>query len=104
MKYELVFAGSAGHHLPRHRRMHRTLSEATSEATRVLAALESTPMWGNFGAIIYGPGCGKDGVSLGNRPSDVAKNTQATDTRDTRAMAITDTPRQPEPSNNARTS
>jgi len=44
---------------------------ATDEAYRVLTALESTPQWGNFGAIVYGPGCGADGKALGNRPADL---------------------------------
>ena len=70
-RYELVFAGSAGHKLPRHRRQHNSLMSATDEAYRVLTALESTPQWGNFGAIVYGPGCGADGKALGNRPADL---------------------------------
>ena len=46
---------------PRYRRKNRTYEDAEDEAYRVLALLNNR---GAHPAIIYGPGCGADGITI----------------------------------------
>lgn len=59
--FELTFAGGAFVRLPRHKRHHETFEGAEDEAGRVLADLDDRAA---HPAIIYGPGCGRDGVTI----------------------------------------
>jgi hypothetical protein len=68
-KYELVFAGSASvraYSLPRYRRYHRTVESARETAATTLARLEEKVpgVAAAHPAIVYGPGCGRDGVKV----------------------------------------
>jgi hypothetical protein len=60
-KFELVFSGAAFARIPRHRRWHKTEDAAREEAARVLAEIDNRAA---HPGIIYGPGLGKDGVTL----------------------------------------
>jgi hypothetical protein len=59
--FELVFWGGAINKLPRHKRNHDTIDSAEAEARRILAKIGNRPA---HPAIIYGPGCGKDGRTI----------------------------------------
>ena len=58
MMFELVFAGGPNF---RYRRLHKTYEAAEAEAVRILAKM---PNRAAHPAIIYGPGCGRDGRSI----------------------------------------
>ncbi len=61
-KFELTFYGSAvAVKFPRHRRFFPTFDAAQERACTVLALLENRAA---HPAIIYGPGCGRDGVTI----------------------------------------
>jgi hypothetical protein len=61
VKYELVFWGGSLQAMPPHERYHADFAAAEAEAHRVLALLENREA---HPAIIYGPGCGRDGVTI----------------------------------------
>jgi 4-hydroxy-3-methylbut-2-en-1-yl diphosphate synthase IspG/GcpE len=56
--FELVFAGGVG---ASYRRSHATYEAAEAEALRLLARMKNRAA---HPAIIYGPGCGRDGRSI----------------------------------------
>jgi hypothetical protein len=60
-KFELTFFGDALVKFPRYRRVHSSFESAQDRALSVLALLENR---GAHPAIIYGPGCGRDGVTV----------------------------------------
>jgi len=60
-KFELTFFGDALVRFPRYRRIHSSFESAQDRALSVLASLENR---GAHPAIIYGPGCGRDGVTV----------------------------------------
>ena len=60
-KFELTFFGSAMVKFPRYLRVHSSFESAHDRARAVLASLENR---GAHPAIIYGPGCGWDGVTV----------------------------------------
>ena len=60
-KFELTFFGSAMVKLPRYRRIHSSFESAHDRALSVLASLENRAA---HPGIIYGPGCGRDGVTV----------------------------------------
>jgi hypothetical protein len=60
-KFELTFFGDAMVKFPRYRRIHSSFESAHDRARAVLALLENR---GAHPAIIYGPGCGRDGVTV----------------------------------------
>lgn len=67
-KFELVFVGSASvsaYRIPRHRRYHATLDSALETAHEVRKQMveQNLPVAAHP-AIVYGPGCGKDGLTL----------------------------------------
>jgi hypothetical protein len=59
--YELSFWGGAFAQVPRYKRKHATYDEAADEAVRVLMTLDNR---GAHPAIVYGPGCGRDGRTI----------------------------------------
>lgn len=65
-KFELSFVGSASvaaYRIPRHRRMHATLEAAKATAREVHAKMDEKGLpSAAHQAIVYGPGCGRDGV------------------------------------------
>ena len=60
-KFEVAFAGSAMVRFPRYRRWHPTYEAAEETARCILADLDNRAA---HPAIIYGPGCGKDGRTI----------------------------------------
>ena len=60
-KFELTFFGDALVRFPRYRRVHSSFESAHDRARAVLADVENR---GAHPAIIYGPGCGRDGVTV----------------------------------------
>jgi hypothetical protein len=60
-KFELTFFGDALVRFPRYRRVHSSFESAHDCARSVLASLENR---GAHPGIIYGPGCGRDGVTV----------------------------------------
>lgn len=67
-KFTLVFAGSASvsaYRIPRHRRYHSTLVSAREAARRVREEMaeQQLPIAAHP-AIVYGPGCGRDGLPV----------------------------------------
>jgi hypothetical protein len=60
-KFELTFFGSAMVKFPCYRRIHATFESAQARALSVLASIDNRAA---HPAIIYGPGCGKDGVTV----------------------------------------
>jgi len=60
-KFELTFFGDAMVKFPRYRRIHSSFESAQDRARAVLASLENRAA---HPAIIYGPGCGRDGVTV----------------------------------------
>lgn len=56
--FELTFWGGV---TVRYRRNHKTLESAIETAQRVLGGLDNRAA---HPAIIYGPGCGKDGITI----------------------------------------
>ena len=60
--FELVFAGSAmAQKFPRVRRFWPTYEAAAERATVVLSSLDNRAA---HPAIVYGPGCGRDGTTI----------------------------------------
>lgn len=57
-RFELVFAGGPNF---RYSRLHDTYEAAEAEAARILAKM---PNRAAHPAIIYGPGCGRDGRTI----------------------------------------
>lgn len=60
-KFELVFWGAAMVKFPRYKRNHKTVESAEQTARTVLAKLDNAAA---HPAIIYGPGCGRDGMTI----------------------------------------
>lgn len=61
-KFELVFAGSASvPKFPRYKRFHQTVESAEEAAHHILSDLDNRAA---HPAIIYGPGCGRDGMTI----------------------------------------
>jgi len=68
-KFELVFFGGAtAPYMPRYRRYHRTLDSAKQTAREVLKKLDDKqkPCACHM-PLVYGPGCGKDGMAVAAR-------------------------------------
>jgi len=59
--FTLTFVGGAMVKLPRHTREHATYEAASDEAGRVLGKMDNRAA---HPAIIYGPGCGRDGMTI----------------------------------------
>lgn len=66
-KYELVFVGGAMvNYIPRYRRNHKSIESATETAREVYGKMQEKCLpTACHNAIVYGPGCGKDGKVVG---------------------------------------
>ena len=64
--FDLVFVGGAmANYFPRYRRNHSTMESAEETAAAVFAKLQAKGLpTACHQAIVYGPGCGRDGVTL----------------------------------------
>jgi len=66
-KFELVFVGAAtARYFPkRYRRLHATLESAKETADKVMQKLQDEGLpTACHQPIVYGPGCGRDGMTL----------------------------------------
>lgn len=67
-KFELVFFGSATvreYRIPPYRRIHKTLESARETARRVWEQMsEKNLPTACHTPIVYGPGCGRDGINV----------------------------------------
>lgn len=60
--FELTFVGAAlVKQFPRHRRWHKTVAQAVQAAYKILLSLPNRSV---HPAIVYGPGLGKDGMTI----------------------------------------